>query len=298
MINGVINIYKEKGYTSADVVARLRGILHQKKIGHTGTLDPEAEGVLPVCLGYATKLVEHLTDKQKEYVCTIHLGVTTDTEDMTGAVTAEKEVRCSKEEFASALMSFVGPYDQVPPMYSALKQNGKRLYELAREGVVVERPARRVEIYNIDLQETDLPLAVFTVRCSKGTYIRSLCRDIGEKLGCGAAMEKLMRSMSGEFKLDTAHKLSEVEALAQAGEVERHVVLVEHFYNDCPAVFVHTEDMKYLRNGNPLPRSYARECENGRRYRVYDDTDKFCAVYRFDEENDVLKAETIYSLPE
>ncbi len=298
MINGVINIYKEKGYTSADVVARLRGILHQKKIGHTGTLDPEAEGVLPVCLGYATKLVEHLTDKQKEYVCTIRLGVCTDTEDMSGTVTGEREVVCSEDEFTSALMSFLGPYDQVPPMYSALKQNGKRLYELAREGVTVERPARRVEIFDLNIQEISLPRSVFRVRCSKGTYIRSLCRDIGEKLGCGAAMEKLLRSMSGEFTLDTALKLSEVEALAKAGEIEKHVVLVEHFYNDSPAIFVRTEDMKYLRNGNPLPLSYVRESTSARLFRVYDDTDKFRAVYRYDEGKDVLKAETIYSLPD
>ena len=296
LINGVINIYKEKGYTSADVVAKLRGILHQKKIGHTGTLDPEAEGVLPVCLGYATKLVERLTDKRKEYICTIRLGVTTDTEDMTGEVLSENEVSCSKEDFIKALQSFKGVYDQVPPMYSALKQNGRRLYELAREGVVVERPARRVEIFDMELMEVSLPTAVFRVECSKGTYIRSLCRDIGEKLKCGAAMEKLIRSRSGEFTLEDALKLSETEALVKAGEIDSHIVLVEHFYAECPAVFVLTEDMKLLHNGNLLPLKYAARCEDGQLLRVYDDCEKFCAVYRYDALKGQLRAETIYEL--
>ncbi|MBR6258543.1 MAG: tRNA pseudouridine(55) synthase TruB [Lachnospiraceae bacterium] len=297
MINGVINIYKEKGYTSADVVAKLRGILHQKKIGHTGTLDPEAEGVLPVCLGYATKLVDHLTDKRKEYICTLRLGVTTDTEDMTGEILSRQEVSCSNEELISAIRSFEGEYDQVPPMYSALKQNGRRLYELAREGVVVERPARRINIFDIGIKEISLPTAVFRVECSKGTYIRSLCRDIGEKLGCGGAMEKLLRSKSGEFTLDSALKLSEVEQLVKAGEFGSRIVLVEHFYSECPAAFVRTEDMKFLKNGNPLPGSYAGKCKDGQLVRVYDDTDKFCAVYRYDEAKGSLKADTIYELP-
>ena len=298
MINGVINVYKEKGFTSADVVAKLRGILRQKKIGHTGTLDPEAEGVLPVCLGYATKLVDHLTDKRKEYICTIRLGVSTDTEDLTGAVISSCDVTCSEEEFKNVLLSFVGDYDQIPPMYSALKQNGRRLYELAREGVVVERPARKIKIHDIELIESRLPLAVFRVECSKGTYIRSLCRDIGDKLGCGAAMEKLLRSKSGEFTLDSALKLDEIEKLAKSGEIESRIVLVEHFYNECPSVFVRTEDMKLLRNGNPLPASYVREKVCGQLFRVYDDREIFCAVYRYDEQKGSLKAETIYKLPE
>ena len=279
------------------MVAKLRGILHQKKIGHTGTLDPEAEGVLPVCLGYATKLVDHLTDKRKEYICTLRLGVTTDTEDMSGNILSESEVNCSEEELRAVIKSFEGEYDQVPPMYSALKLNGRRLYELAREGVVVERPARRINIFDTEIKEINLPRAVFRVECSKGTYIRSLCRDIGEKLKCGGAMEKLLRSRSGEFTLESALKLSEVEEMARAGEIESHIVLVEHFYNDCPAAFIRTEDMKYLRNGNPLPLSYAGECRDGQLFRVYDDTDKFCAVYKYDEAKGCLKADTIYSLP-
>ena len=253
--------------------------------------------MLPVCLGYATKLVDHLTDKRKEYICTIRLGVTTDTEDMTGSILTESEADCSEEDFINALKSFEGDYDQVPPMYSALKQNGKRLYELAREGVVVERPARKIHIFETELKEISLPTAVFKVECSKGTYIRSLCRDIGEKLGCGAAMEKLLRSMSGEFTLDTALKLSEVERLVKAGEIESRIVLVEHFYNECPAVFVRTEDMKFLRNGNALPQSYAGDRTDGGMFRVYDDTDKFCAIYRYDGAKGCLKAETIYELP-
>ena len=191
MINGIVNVYNEKDFTSHDVVAKLRGILKQKKIGHTGTLDPQAVGVLPVCLGNATKLCELLTDKEKTYQATLILGVTSDTEDMTGEVkriTSEDEVKkLDKEKIIEVIKSFVGEYNQVPPMYSALKVNGKKLYELAREGKEIERKPRKVEILDVDVSIVDLPKIVFTVTCSKGTYIRSLCRDIGEKLGVGGA---------------------------------------------------------------------------------------------------------------
>ncbi|MCR5129021.1 MAG: tRNA pseudouridine(55) synthase TruB, partial [Lachnospiraceae bacterium] len=204
MISGVINIYKEEGYTSFDVVARLRGILKQKKIGHTGTLDPAATGVLPVCLGMGTRLVEHLTDKTKEYVCRMRLGMTTDTEDMTGTVITQREVNCTEEEVRTVCESFVKTYAQIPPMYSAIRQDGKHLYELARAGVEVERKGREVTILALEIQKIELPVVTMRVECSKGTYIRSLCRDIGETLGCGASMERLERTRSGEFTKDTA----------------------------------------------------------------------------------------------
>ena len=186
---GIIVIHKEKGFTSHDVVAKLRGILHMKKIGHTGTLDPDATGVLPVALGKGTKLVDLLTDKEKTYEAVLHLGIDTDTQDMSGTVLEEKPVNVTEEEVRKVLKSFVGEQLQVPPMYSALKVNGKKLYELAREGKTVERKARPVCFYEIEPLEFHLPLVKIRVTCSKGTYIRTLCHDIGEKLGCGGCME-------------------------------------------------------------------------------------------------------------
>ena len=190
MYNGIINIYKEAGYTSHDVVAKLRGILGQKKIGHTGTLDPEAVGVLPVCLGKGTKVCDLLTDKDKVYETVMRLGVVTDTQDMTGNILRESPVCVNRNEIEEVIQSFKGDYAQIPPMYSALKINGKKLYELAREGKTVERQPRMVHIFELDILDID-PDGVHVhmrVHCSKGTYIRTLCHDIGEKLGCGAAV--------------------------------------------------------------------------------------------------------------
>ena len=181
MIHGVINIHKEKGYTSHDVVAKLRGIVGQKKIGHTGTLDPDATGVLPVCLGKATKLCDMLTDKNKTYETVMLLGKITDTQDISGVVLSEQPTDKLEEEAVKCVIeSFVGDYMQVPPMYSALKVNGKKLYELAREGIEVERKARPVSILEIQIKEMNLPRVRMEVSCSKGTYIRTLCHDIGE----------------------------------------------------------------------------------------------------------------------
>ena len=216
MKSGIINVYKEKGFTSFDVVAKLRGILRTKKIGHTGTLDPDAEGVLPVCIGRATKVCDILTDKDKVYEAVMLLGVETDTQDTSGAVLSEKQVEVSEEEVKKAILSFVGDYAQVPPMYSALKVNGKKLYELAREGKSVERKARNVQIFSIEILEVNLPRVRMSVHCSKGTYIRTLCHDIGTMLGCGGCMEKLLRTKVGVFELKDTLKLSEIDELAKA----------------------------------------------------------------------------------
>ena len=193
-MNGILNIYKEAGWTSHDVVAKLRGITGQKKIGHTGTLDPEAEGVLPVCLGKATKVADLLMEETKTYEAVLLLGTVTDTQDTGGQVLRTRPVTCSPEELEDCLKGFLGEQMQVPPMYSALKQNGKKLYELAREGKTVERQPRKVHFYELELLETDLPRARIRVTCSRGTYIRTLCQDIGEKLGCGGCMEHLVRT--------------------------------------------------------------------------------------------------------
>ena len=203
MIHGIINVYKEKGFTSHDVVAKLRGIVGQKKIGHTGTLDPDATGVLPVCLGKATKLCDLLTDKNKTYEAVLLLGKTTDTQDITGEVLEEKSTEAlTEEKVREAIEGFIGDYEQIPPMYSALKVNGKKLYELAREGKVIERKARPVKILDIQILEIDLPKVRMEVSCSKGTYIRTLCHDIGEKLGCGGCMESLIRTRVSTFRIE------------------------------------------------------------------------------------------------
>ena len=191
MYNGIINVYKEKGYTSFDVVARMRGICGQKKIGHTGTLDPDAEGVLPVCLGKATKVCDMLTDSDKVYRAVMQLGIETDTQDLTGTVLSACEVPVLTEtEIRDVIRTFQGKIMQVPPMYSALKVNGKKLCDLARAGVTAERKARPVTIYEIRIERVELPEIELTVSCSKGTYIRTLCHDIGQKFGCGAGNEK------------------------------------------------------------------------------------------------------------
>ncbi len=225
--NGVININKEAGFTSMDVVARMRGILRMKKIGHTGTLDPEATGVLPVCVGRGTKLVEKFMADDKVYRAVMLLGVTTDSQDMTGKVLTESAVQCAPADILSAIGSFVGGYDQLPPMYSAKKVNGKKLVDLARKGIEVERQPRFVNIMSINVEAVDIPRVTMTVTCSKGTYIRTLCHDIGQKLGCGAAMESLVRTRVGRFKLEDAVTLGELEKLRDEERLEEVVIDIQ-----------------------------------------------------------------------
>ena len=227
-MNGIINVYKERGFTSHDVVAKLRGILHMKKIGHTGTLDPDATGVLPVCLGKATKVCGLLTDKDKTYRAVVKLGVMTNTEDMTGEILAKHPVLVTKEQIERAVSKFVGEIEQVPPMYSAIKINGKKLYELARQGKEVERKARKVTIYGIKVLSIDFSENEFTmeVSCSKGTYIRTLCKDIGEFLGCGAAMKTLVRTRVSEFFLEQALTLGQIEQAVKEGKIQDYLCLL------------------------------------------------------------------------
>lgn len=202
MINGIINVYKEAGFTSHDVVAKLRGILKQKKIGHTGTLDPDATGVLPVCLGKGTKLCDMLTNTDKTYEAVLELGITTDTQDISGRVLKQNEVSIHEDEIIECIEGFVGECMQIPPMYSALKVNGKKLYELAREGIEVERKPRKVVFREIEILDVSLPRITLKVTCSKGTYIRTLCNDIGEALGCGGCMKSLIRTRVGIFAIE------------------------------------------------------------------------------------------------
>jgi len=284
VINGIINVYKEKGYTSHDVVAKLRGILKQKKIGHTGTLDPEAEGVLPVCLGSGTKLCDMLTDKKKEYVAELLLGVTTDTQDMTGTVLEEKEVNITSERAKEVMNSFVGEISQIPPMYSACKVNGKRLYELAREGKEVERKARPVTIYELEILQMDLPVIKFRVLCSKGTYIRTLCHDIGNRLGCGGAMQSLLRTRVERFTLEQAKKLDQIEEMVKAGTFREALTSVEAMFSDLQEIYVKDGFRSAVQNGNPL---FLRQImgktgwSDGEQVRVYDTDKRFYGIYVF-----------------
>lgn len=295
MIHGVINIYKEKGYTSHDVVAKLRGILKQKKIGHTGTLDPAAEGVLPVCLGKGTKLCDMLTEKEKTYRAVLLLGKTTDTQDTTGEVLSEQEVSCTEEEARKAVESFQGEYDQIPPMYSALKVNGKKLCDLARAGKTVERKARRVIIHEIVLESVELPRITMTVTCSKGTYIRTLCQDIGERLGCGGCMESLMRIRSGRFSIEESVRLSDVEKAMQEGCIEKLVLPVDQMFAAYPAVYVKGEFRRLIENGNAVTldmltgQSETAETLEGSRVRLYDENGCFFAVYAWKESRERLE---------
>ena len=290
MINGIINVYKEKGFTSHDVVAKLRGIVKQKKIGHTGTLDPDATGVLPVCLGSATKLCDMLTDKSKEYVTTMRLGFCTDTQDISGEVLSTKEVCATKEEVEKTILSFIGKYDQIPPMYSALKVNGKKLYELAREGIEIERKARSIEIYEIEILDISLPDITMRVHCSKGTYIRTLCHDIGEKLGCFGTMVTLERTKVASFLLQNAYKLSEIETIVKEESIGEILTNTEDMF-EYVSVHVTPTFEKLLLNGNPIYLNQILE-----RIRIVDKEqvkvyakDKFCAIYQCDESKNMLK---------
>ncbi len=251
MYHGVINVYKEPGFTSHDVVAKLRGILKQKKIGHTGTLDPAACGVLPVCLGQGTRIADMLTEKKKTYEAVLLLGQETDTQDTTGEVLARCPVNVSEEEVRRTASSFIGPQKQVPPMYSALKVEGKKLYELARAGKEVERPARDIQIDELTMNWIKLPRVGMTVTCSKGTYIRTLCYDLGKALGCGGCMEKLTRTRVERFLIQDSLTLSQIETLRDENRVEEIILPIEAMF-DGPRAIANEAGNKKLINGNPV----------------------------------------------
>lgn len=283
MMDGILAICKEKGYTSHDVVAKLRGILHMKKIGHTGTLDPEAEGVLPIAVGRATRLVEFLTEKEKEYRAVLRLGIETDTQDMTGTILKEKEVLCTEDEIRKVCKSFLGDQLQIPPMYSALKVDGKKLYELAREGKTVERKARPVHFYSIDICSIDFPLLELSVKCSKGTYIRTLCHDIGQALGCGGCMESLLRTRSGQFVLEDSFTLNQVRAAADGGYVQELMMPVEEILKEYPRICCNDAGDRLLDNGNSLEEAFVTGERRAGWVRMCDSRGAFKGIYQWDD---------------
>ncbi len=293
MISGIINVYKEKGYTSFDVVAKMRGIFHQRKIGHTGTLDPDAEGVLPVCLGKATRVCDLLTDKDKEYKAVLLLGKQTDTQDMSGSVLNQAEVTVSEEEVKEAILSFIGSYEQIPPMYSALKINGQKLCDLARKGITVERKARPVTIHNIMITDIRLPEVEMLVSCSKGTYIRTLCDDIGKKLGCFGCMKSLLRTRVDEFSIEKAYKLSELEQLAMLPQAEwTFLEAVDGIFQKYESVTAIKEAQKLIDNGNRISAQMISDFSSIKmqeKVRLYDADKHFIGIYTYLSESEEYK---------
>ncbi len=301
MIDGVLNIYKEPGYTSHDVVAKMRGILHQKKIGHMGTLDPNAVGVLPVCLGKATKLCSILSEKDKSYDCTLLLGLQTDTQDIDGEVInradPEKLESLDPEDIVNAIKSFIGDYAQIPPMYSAIKINGEKLYEKARRGEVVERKAREVKIIDIVITGIEPPRVNFRVTCSKGTYVRTLCNDIGEKLGVYGCMEKLCRTMVDRFDVKNAITLDEIEKFRDDGSLSNYLYPVDEMLDKYSKCIVSAEAEKLVKNGNIFTGSQTMLKMNHKDeqiLRVYTAGNQFIGLYKYNAEKRIYKPYKIF----
>lgn len=275
-MNGVIVINKPVGKTSHDCVSFVRRLLGIKRVGHTGTLDPLASGVLPICVGNATKASELLTCENKAYRAELILGMTTDTLDSEGDVLTEQPVLCTKEQIYSAVMSFVGEQEQLPPMYSAIKKDGKKLYELARQGISVEREKRRIKIYGIDIIDIDLERGSvkIDVECSKGTYIRSLCEDIGVRLGCGAYMNSLERTRSGSFSIDKSFTLRQLEELSEQNRLSEAFIPVDELF-PYPKITVDDRQRHFIVNG--VRTRFMGLCE-GESYRVYDRNGCFLCI--------------------
>ena len=264
-MNGILLIDKSAGWTSSDVVVKLKGVLHQRRVGHAGTLDPMATGLLTVFAGRATRAVEFAEAHEKRYTAHLRLGMVTDTQDITGAVLARNDVSVTADDVRAVLARFLGEQEQTPPMYSAIKLNGKKLYEIARAGGTAERRPRRIRIDALTLIGEDEGDYVLDVRCSKGTYIRALCDDIGAALGCGGCMSALRRTAAGNFTVDAAHTLDEVIAAANAGEVEKLFIPVDTLFASYPAWQAGAAAERRIRCGNEVNAAGLADGE----YRVY-----------------------------
>ncbi len=279
-INGIVIINKEKGFTSHDVVNVVRRIFSTRKVGHTGTLDPDATGVLPICIGKATKACDMLTFSDKSYVARVRLGLTTDTQDISGEVLTKSDVNVSLDELSAAVAKFTGEIEQIPPMYSAIKINGQKLCDLARKGVEVERKARKITIYSAKISDFDGVEFTLSVHCSKGTYIRTLCHDIGAALGCGAVMCELQRTMSSIFSIENSHTLDELKAM---DEMQLHSLLmpVDSVFSDYSPMYIDDNIKKRLVNGALC---YVK-AEVGT-YRIYDRENTFLCVAEVKNQGD------------
>lgn len=284
-MNGIVNIYKPLGITSFGVISRVRQILGIKKAGHTGTLDPMAEGVLPVCIGKGTKAAGILTDTDKRYRAEMKLGITTDTQDMQGTVLSRCEHNVTENEFRAVMNRFTGEIQQLPPMYSAVKIGGKKLYELARKGIEVERRPRNVNVYSINLLEFSHDKIILDIECSKGTYIRTICSDIGDKLGCGGTMLSLTRTRAGIF---TSENSVSLESFAE--NPEKYIIPVDCVF-DYPKYMVCGKTEEMVKNGCTVR---ADVCA-GQMYRVYGENGEFLCLSRgINPENPCLKLHTFF----
>ncbi|MDK2798531.1 MAG: tRNA pseudouridine55 synthase [Clostridiales bacterium] len=282
-MDGILNVLKPSGMTSHDVVSYIRKCTRIKKVGHTGTLDPGATGVLPICIGKATKTVELLSDHDKEYRAELKLGIVTDTQDSFGQILSKRKVNISREMLEKVILNFKGTIEQIPPMYSAIKIKGQKLYELARRGIEIERKPRQVKIYDIKIIDVDLVsnTVLLNIRCSKGTYIRTLCFDIGEKLGCGAYMSFLLRTKSGNFTLEESITIDTIEQYSQANKLNELLVPIDEVFSYFPSIIVNADVEKKVVNGNEIPIdliSGRGALEEGVTYRVYNHQDVFLCL--------------------
>jgi len=293
-ISGILNIDKPAGMTSHDVVAQVRRISGQRQVGHAGTLDPLATGVLLVCLGQATRVAEYLMASDKVYRAEIRLGVSTDTHDAEGEVIATAEVDVAEEEVREALASFVGSIQQMPPMYSALKHRGTPLYELARQGISVEREPRLVEIHSIELLTWTPPLLTVRVRCSPGTYIRALARDLGQKLGCGAHLQGLTRLASGHFTLEEAVSLDELAKAFAQGEWQNFLHPLDEALLDFAPMVIDSETERCIRHGQGVQGPAARE--TGELRRAYSEKGELIAILRHDAQTGLWQPKKVFKL--
>lgn len=275
-MDGVINIYKPTGMSSFDVVAKVRKLSKCKKVGHTGTLDPEASGVLPICIGKATKIVDYIMSETKIYVAEVKLGIVTDSYDREGKILENNLVNVTEEQIKEAVYSFIGEIEQIPPMHSALKVNGQRLYELARKGIEIERKSRLIKIFDIKILSIDLPFAIIEVTCSKGTYIRSLCYDIGRKLNCGAAMWNLQRKASGSFNIEDSIELDKLDC----NKLEKYLVPVEEALNQYEKLYIEDDKfVKLLLNGvNIKDDAFLCKIKSNNLFRIYINDGKFIGL--------------------
>ena len=275
-MNGILLIDKPAGWTSNDVVQKLRGALHERRIGHAGTLDPMATGLLTVFVGRATRAVEFAESDEKAYIAGLRLGVTTDTQDITGTVMQTctvPDITC--EALENVLRFFLGTIRQIPPMYSAVRVNGRRLYDLARQGKTVERAPREVQIYELNILEGEGADWRLLVRCSKGTYIRTLCHDIGARLGCGACMSSLRRTAAGAFQVSDAVTLEDAVRLASEGKADDLLIPTDHLFARYEELIAGEAEEKRLRNGSPV-----LCCADDGIYRIYSEKREFLALGR------------------
>lgn len=279
-MDGVIVINKPIGRTSHDMVGFCRRLFDIKKVGHTGTLDPDASGVLPVCIGKATKAADMLTASDKTYRTQLVLGMTTDTQDASGEILTEQPVNVSQKDIEEAVMSFVGEIEQIPPMFSAIKKDGKKLYELARAGITIEREKRKVRIFDIKICEIDMDKQAVTleISCSKGTYIRTLCEDIGLKLGCGAYMNTLVRTKSADFTLSDSYTQDELLKMKEEGTLESAVTPVDELFSEYEKVKLDAFLSQKAKNGVRIRRKGLKE---NNLYRIYDENNEFLCISRY-----------------